>query len=75
MRIDNGVPVGGIGMTGDQCLSLCLDDPQCEAVDFNSGDGTCYKHEINRKCNVLLAANAVYHLKKPGICCKFVCVF
>ena len=73
MRIDNGVPVGGMEMTGDECLALCLKDPQCEAVDFNSGDGTCYKHDKTRKCDVLLAANAVYHLKKPGLCCTCVC--
>ena len=72
MRIDFGVPLGGTGMTGDQCVALCDASSTCQAVDFNSGDGTCYSHEsMSAKCNVFTAANAVYHTKKPPACGKY----
>ena len=70
MQIANGTPIGGSGLTGDQCVNLCFIDATCHAVDFNSGDGTCYKHDAAQKCDVLQALNEVYHAKRPPVCSK-----
>ena len=64
----DGATFQGDGLTGDDCFDLCLADATCVAVDFNSGDGSCWFHTTVSQCDILNAMNAVYHAQKPPQC-------
>ena len=52
------------GVTEQQCKDLCLAQSQCLAVDYNSGDRSCWFHGNNTYCGTLIAKAGCTHFKR-----------
>lgn len=48
----------------NMCIDACDRDPVCQSIDFNSADGTCFKHLSNTNCGFFGDADHIYHVKK-----------
>ncbi|ELU00161.1 hypothetical protein CAPTEDRAFT_200664 [Capitella teleta] len=67
----NRIPGGTLSGTyeaGDTCMENCVADSLCEAFDFNSAFGECYFHYNDTKCDQLVVAQEVYHMKTLPLC-------
>ncbi|CAH1788818.1 unnamed protein product [Owenia fusiformis] len=63
MNIDGGQPFPSNNLSGDQCIAMCMTEPTCMAVDFNSQDGSCWAHTNATMCGQLNSNSGNYHVK------------
>ena len=62
-HIKGGNLVAG-GVTGEQCRRLCLADPECLALDYDSADQTCWVHDHKTYAAGMKRKKDVVHYKR-----------